>query len=684
MRAKHVLILFALLFLFSPLTIAQKKSPNDLPPVFKKWLEEEVVYIITSLEKDVFLQLDSDRERELFIEAFWKQRDPTPGTPQNEFKEEHYERIQYANYTFGRSAPIPGWKTDRGRFYILLGEPNDIERFMGETQIYNTEVWFYQGLSKYGLPAGFNLVFYQKGGAGDYLLYSPLSDGPQALLTSYMGDQANYLEAFRKVKQVSPSLARVSLSLIPGEPTQFGQPSLASDMLLNSIQALPEKEIKDIYAQKFLMYKDIIDVEYTANYIPSDSVVRVFKDSSEQYFVHYSIEINRFSVHEFENKYTTNLKINGQITDLEGKTIYQYEDSIPVELTEDQLRSIAYKPFDLYDVFPLIPGSFKFSVLLKNEASQEFTSLEKEIIIPEEEPNPRLSQLLLGYQKERSPSQSLKPFKVGDFQVLSQSNQTFLMKDRMFLFFQVLGGGPELRLNGSLSYEISKQEEFLLSNTKKVGDYSTELSINEEFPLEDLSPGTYWLTVTLKDGDRILDEKKEHFDITPVANFPRPWVFSKTLHPFSHPSYASILGRQYFSQGNAEKALAYLEKAFHSQPNSQDYAIVLARVYLSVGQPGKAKTTLLPFRDSAEGRYELYLFLGQAHQALGEFQFAIPVFRDAITRYGMNIPILNALGECYFRLGNNTEALAAWNKSLEINPDQQELKEKVKSLTKNL
>ncbi len=683
MRTKHSLILIALFFFCFPLTTAQKKSPKDLPPVFQKWLEEEVVYIITSLEKDVFLQLDTDRERELFIEAFWKQRDPTPGTPQNEFKEEHYKRFQYANYTFGRSAPIPGWKTDRGRFYILLGEPMDIERFTGETQIYNTEVWFYQGLSKYGLPAGFNLVFYQKGGAGDYLLYSPLSDGPQALLTSYMGDQANYLEAFRKVKQVSPSLARVSLSLIPGESTGFGLPSLASDMLLNSIQALPEKEIKDLYAQKFLMYKDVIEVEYTANYIPSDFIVRVFKNSSDQYFVHYSIEINRFSVHEFENKYTTNLKINGQITDLEGKTIYQYEDSIPVELTEEQLRGVAYKPFDLYDMFPLIPGSFKFSVLLKNEASQEFTSLEKEIIIPEEEHNSRLSQLLLGYQKEPVTSQSLKPFTLDDFQVFAQPNQTFLLRDRMFLFFQVLGTDPELRANRSLSYEISKQGESLLSYTKKVDDYRTELSISEEFLLEDLSPGTYWLTVRLKDGDRILDEKKEHFDITSVANFPRPWVFTKTLHPFSHPSYASILGIQHFSKGNAEKALDYLEKAFHSQPNSQEYAIALARVYLSVGQPEKTKRTLLPFRDSAEVRFELLLFLGQAHQALGEFQFAIPVFQDALTSYGMNIPILNALGECYFRLGNNEEALAAWNKSLEINPDQQELKEKVESLKKN-
>ncbi len=683
MRTKYILILLTLLLLYSPLTIAQKKSPKDLPPIFKKWLEEEVVYIITSLEKDVFLQLDSDRERELFIEAFWKHRDPTPGTPKNEFKEEHYRRIQYANSTLGRSAPIPGWKTDRGRFYILLGEPRDIERFSGEAEIYNTEVWFYQGLATYGLPAGFYLVFYQKGGSGDYVLYSPISDGPQALLTSYFGDQANYLQAYRKLKQVSPNLAQVSMSLIPGESSRFGRPTLASDLLLNSIQALPEKEVKDIYAQKFLMYKDVIEVEYTANYMPSDSIVCVFKDSPDEYFVHYSIEINRFSVHAYEDKYTTNLKINGQITDLEGKTIYQYEDSIPIELTEDQLHSITYKPFDLYDMFPLVPGSFKFSVLLKNEASQEFTSLEREIIIPEDEPNPRLSQLLLGYQQETNTSPNLKPFKLGDHQVLFQPNQIFLLKDHIFLFFQILGAGPELKANSSLFYDISKQEEPLLSYKKKVSEYGTDLGITEEFSLENLSPGTYWLTVTLKNGDRILDTKKEHFDITPVANFPRPWVFSKTLHPSSHPSYASILGKQYYSQGKTEKSLSYLERAFHSEPNSQDYAIALARVFLSSGYAEKAKTILLPFRKLPTPRYETYLFLGQAYLNLGEYDLAISVLSDAATHYGMNIPILNALGECYFRLGNKEEALAAWNKSLEMNPEQQELKAKVKSLTKN-
>jgi GWxTD domain-containing protein len=124
---KYIVILFISLLAF-PLEVSSGiQSEGELPPRFKNWLEQEVNYIITPLEKEVFLQLQADRERDFFIQAFWKHRDPTPGTPENEFKEEHYRRINYANHQFGRAVPWPGWKTDRGRIYIILGEPRGVD-----------------------------------------------------------------------------------------------------------------------------------------------------------------------------------------------------------------------------------------------------------------------------------------------------------------------------------------------------------------------------------------------------------------------------------------------------------------------------------------------------------------------------------------------------------------------------
>jgi len=130
---------------------ADQKVP--LSPKYKTWLEEEVLYIIMPIERQVFQKLTTDRERDLFIEAFWKQRDPTPGTPENEFRTEHARRIVYANKNFHRPTPLPGWRTDRGRIYIILGEPNDIERYSGQGQVNSSEVWFYQDKTALGLPS---------------------------------------------------------------------------------------------------------------------------------------------------------------------------------------------------------------------------------------------------------------------------------------------------------------------------------------------------------------------------------------------------------------------------------------------------------------------------------------------------------------------------------------------------
>ena len=271
---------------------------------FQKWLDEEVVHIITPLERDVFLKLQSDRERGHFIEAFWKHRDPTPNTPENEFKTEHYRRITYANKNFGRSAPLPGWKADRGRMYIILGEPNDIQRFDGKQGIYPCQVWFYQGKTELGLPFGFNLVFFQEGGLGDYRLYSPAKDGPQALMTGYSGDPMDFITAYQALRALEPTLADVSLSLIPGESVSAAsRPTLASDMLIQKIENVPRTQVAERYAQKFLEYKDAVEVEYSANYLVSDSLIKIVKDPAGLTFVHYAVEPQRLSVNAHEDKY---------------------------------------------------------------------------------------------------------------------------------------------------------------------------------------------------------------------------------------------------------------------------------------------------------------------------------------------------------------------------------------------
>lgn len=121
----------------------QAASPDSLDPFLKKWLSEDIVYLISDAEKASYLGLKSDTERFEFIEQFWKQRDPSPGTPENEFRDEHYRRIAYANGRF--PSTDPGWRTDRGRIYILLGPPDQIELHpAGRDTTTPFEIWRYR------------------------------------------------------------------------------------------------------------------------------------------------------------------------------------------------------------------------------------------------------------------------------------------------------------------------------------------------------------------------------------------------------------------------------------------------------------------------------------------------------------------------------------------------------------
>jgi len=681
---KYLIFITITFFAYANLGSEKKKSNNELPEMFKKWLDQEVNYIISDLEREVFLQLKTYRERELFIEAFWKQRDPTPGTPENEFRIEHYRRISHANQKFGRAAAKPGRMTDRGQIYIILGEPLHVSRITGESQIYNTEIWFYQGLTKYGLPPGFYLVFFQKEGIGEYILYSPSRDGPQAFMPAYMGGQSDYLEAYKTLRKLQPSLAEVSLSLIPGERTFSGRPSLSSEIMLQNVYNFPQKQAKDKYAAKFLMYKDIVEVEYTANYIDSDSLIKVIKDPSGMYFIHYIIELMKLSVNLYQGKYSTHLEVNVNVSDGQGKTIYQYEKSIPVSFDESQIKEITYQPFNLYDMFPLIPGNYKLSILIKNEVSKEFAAVEKDIFIRTDESSLQMSPLILGYKMDHVPSGSykLRPFMIDANQIYCEPRKIYLPQDKLLVYFQILGLDTHLAQKGLLEFEFIKENEQFLSITREVPEYQDQINIIEEFSLEKFLPAHYRIKVTLLDGNHEVLSGGEEFDVTSVSGFPRPWVHKKILPPPTDPIYSLILGRQLLNKGEIQKATIQLEKAYNSRPDALDYALNLVQVYSISNEHEKIKQILLPFSESTQANYEVYFFLGQAYQALGELTQAISFYDRAISRFGINMYILNSLGECYYRLGELPEALATWEKSLEVNPDQPDIKKRVDAIKK--
>jgi GWxTD domain-containing protein len=661
---------------------AGTETKSTLPARYQQWLAEEVAYIVAPRERTVFLALQTDRERDIFIEAFWKQRDPSPGTERNEFKEEHYSRLEYANSVYGRSTPLPGWKTDRGRIYIILGPPKNIESYDHVMNVFPTEIWFYLGDSDLGLPTGFNVIFFKRAGTGDYVLYSPTDDGPQSLIADSMGDYRDEREAYQALKKLEPNLARQTLSLIPGDATQPGYESMASNRLMATIFASPQQKVDVDYADAILKYKDFVEVEYTANYISSEVQVQVIQDDQGTFFVHYSIEPAKVSVEEAGEKYEVRFRLTGRVSDVAGRTIYQFDKDFPFSLTAAQLEDVRSKSISIQDAFPLIPGSYNFDILLKNTLSKEFTGAGVKVVVPEPADTARMSPLLLAYGAENRPSPARErvPFKTGDEQLLCQARKSFMQSDSLVLFFQLYGLTKDLRTSGTLRYEFLREDKEFLSRTGKV---PAGTNVVDVLPLSTFPPGYYQVRVSLLDGQgREAAWAKENFEVSLAAAVPRPLVISKVVTAVKREDDLFAMGVQFLNKADLEAARARLAEAYSLSPQRTELAVAYSQTLFRMNDFRRVKEILAPLAGETEPAAEVLAILGQACHALGEFQEAVTHYAAYLSRFGANIDILNNLGICTYQLGNREEAAKAWMKSLELSPNQEKIRALLESLKK--
>jgi len=664
--------------------VSSQVNPKDLPLKYRSWIEEEVVYIITPGERAVFLELTTDRQRDSFIEAFWRHRDPTPGTDKNEFQEEHVRRLNYVNRYY-RGTGRPAWKTDRGKVYIILGPPKSIRSFTGTATLYEAETWSYQDLELPGLPSAFDLLFYQRNGMGDFILYNPAADGPWNLMSNFKGNVGDYAEAYEALSTIEPELARASVSLIPGE-TVVTMPSLMSMSILQNLDASAYRAVEDSYARKFREYKDIVEVEYSANYIDSSSLVHVLRDPSGTWFVHYVLEPRNISMGGYDSGISADLIFNGILTDAQGRTIYQFENKVPLRFNGEQFERLRQRPFGFTDVFPVLPGDYRLSVLMKNAVSKEFTSLERTISVTALPSLPRLTPLLLGFNAVRSeaPGRVPEPFVLGGVRIYLQPDPSFITKDRLHVHTQILDLSPGLRAGGSLKFILEQDGTEIETRLRPLAENPDPLNRIEVFPLDQIPPGYYAVIAVLIDQDgREIDRQKKDFVVSTAGYLPRPWVHSNSLLDAGGPALIeNILGRQWAAIGDLGAAVPRLEKAYRASPTTRSYAVDLARAYLDLERKAEALAILQPFAAVTETGYELSIVLGETYLSLGRFQEGLEVLQRALASFGLSARVLNNIGECHLGLGQTEEALAAWRKSLEIEPDQPALKERLEAVEK--
>ncbi|MGA2363545.1 MAG: tetratricopeptide repeat protein, partial [Candidatus Aminicenantales bacterium] len=514
--------------------------------------------------------------------------------------------------------------------------------------------------------------------------YSPSQDGPESLLTDAFISGEDPEKAYQTLKKYEPNLAFQVLSLIPGERSYAGSVSLASTKLMATIFASPQKKVEDSYADAILKYKDLIEVEYTANYVPSDAGLQVIRDGSGTFMVHYSIEPGKVTVEDVGGKYDVHFLVTGRVSDASGRTVYQFDREFPFSLTPDALQAVKAQSISLQDMFPLIPGSYKLDLLIRNTASKEFSSAECKVVVPGPAPMPQLSALLLAYKAEDKPEGSGGvPFMTGREQILFQSRKSYGTKDALVLFFQVYGLTDELRASGSLRFSFLKEDKPFSERTKKIGECGPGEDFFETQDLTTFPPGYYQAAVTLLDGHgREVAGGKGNFEVIALPAFPRPMVIAKVRPALKREDYLYETALQYFNSGDRTEAGARLSEAYRMDPKRPEFAVAFGQVLFAQGEYQKVKDVLTPFSAGEEPPAEVLALLGQTCHALGQFQEALKYYSGYLSRYGMHIDILNYLGTCYFQLGNKDEALKAWTKSLELSPDQEKIKSLVESLKK--
>jgi GWxTD domain-containing protein len=355
---------------------------KDLDIPYKDWLDL-VYYIITPIEKEIFLKLTNNRDRDSFLNLFWKLRDPTGGTPENEFKEEHIKRFQYANRYFKYGSTLPGWKTDRGKMYILLGPPVDVNEIVSKSDIYPVLIWDYYGGPDKGLPTMFNIVFYKRSGAGDYVLYVPAIDGPAALLISNVGqvDPYDYGALYEKLNKSEPAVANICLSLIPGEEMDSLSLSLQSNLLISRIYELPKRNLNPSYARNFLNFKGIVETSVMTDYVNLKTDLYVLREPTlDMNFVHFALRPDRVSVDYAADvdKYYFNYNLIVVLKKGED-VVMEYTKNFPFYYTQDELNEKVSNGIIISDYFPIIEGDYKLTAVLQNSVNKEISYFEQEI-----------------------------------------------------------------------------------------------------------------------------------------------------------------------------------------------------------------------------------------------------------------------------------------------------------------
>jgi GWxTD domain-containing protein len=503
----------------------EEKLKRELETPYKKWLNEEVGYIITDEERKVFKTLQTDDERQTFIENFWLRRDPTPDTEENEFREEHYRRIAYANDRF--ASGIPGWKTDRGRIYIEYGAPDEIdshpsggtyerpyEEGGGSTSTYPFEQWRYRYIE--GVGTNIILEFVDTTMSGEYRLTMDPSEKDALLYVPGAG------LTMAEQMGLSDKTARFTRT----DGTHLGTGSMPLPESMNEFNRI--EQYAKIFRPPAIKYKDleaVVSSSIKYNLLPMKVLVDYIPLTGSSVLTQITIQFDTKDM-QFKDKdslSTATINIYGRISTMSRRPLAPFEDVVSVpEPTEMLQHYLEASPHQIYQkTLPLQPGLYRLNIAAKDLVGGNTGTYELRLDVPRlDEDALSASSLILADKLERVPTKSIGTgmFVIGGSKVrprlgvVDVAMPAFSRQEKLGLYLELYNFESDdttHKPDGTIDYEIVKVGANKTDPVQKVFEYSeivqdlksasSRVVIEKLLPLSDLDPGQYKLNIKATD-----------------------------------------------------------------------------------------------------------------------------------------------------------------------------------------
>lgn len=500
----------------------EKKKKDELKSVYKKWMDDDVPYIITEEERKAFKQLKTDEERDQFIEQFWLRRDPDPDTPENEYKDEYFQRIEYANEKF--TSGIAGWRTDRGRIYIMFGKPDELESHPaggqyerpsyeggGSTSTYPFETWWYRYIE--GIGSDVEIEFVDPSGSGEYrIARSP--DEKDALL-NVPGAGLTLAESLGMANKADRVAGGGGLSNSTGGNNQMFS-GRAKDQpferlqLLADLQRAPAIKFRDLEVKADLP-------EIASDVLPFSVRTDFFRIGAESVATSFTMQFDHADL-SFKNQggiYSGTVNIYAKLTALSGRRAATFEDVVATQrYGEDQLQAGQSQRSIYQKNIVLPPGRYKIDVVGRDTVSGKTGILHHSFEVPRyQEKQFATSTLILAASIEPLDNKSIPAgqFIIGRYKVKPFVSGVYKPGQNLALFLQVYDADmdqatlqPALKVEYSISkggQEVAHISEDGKSKLGLIDMKGQQLVIARAIPLVDKlgEPGTYTITARITD-----------------------------------------------------------------------------------------------------------------------------------------------------------------------------------------